>query len=103
MMRIGVPKVEMGSSGLASIGATCGQRAAQPTTAVVAAGRLAGRVADATADGAEGVGGGDGFEGACEVFFPDIAYVGGCVGADGAGDLAGGGDVVDVAGVVDEF
>ena len=64
------------------------------------AGGLAGGVAYPAADGAEGIGGGDRLEGALVVLVPDVGDVGRRISADRTGDLARGGDVVDVAGVV---
>ena len=65
-----------------------------------AAGGFAGRVADAAADRGEGVRRGDGLEGLGELLFPDIADVGGGVGADGARHLAGGGHEVRVLHII---
>ena len=64
------------------------------------AGGLAGGVAYPPADGAEGIGGGDRLERALVVLVPDVGDVGRRIGADRTGDLARGGDEVDVAGVV---
>ena len=65
-----------------------------------AAGRLAGSVADASADGAEGVGGGDGLKGFGVLPLPDQGDVGGSIRAHRTGDLTGGGHKVRVPRVV---
>jgi hypothetical protein len=65
-----------------------------------AAGGFAGRIAHPPADRAEGVGGGNRLKSLGKLALPDVGDVGGRVGADGTGDLAGRRDEMRVAGVV---